>query len=442
MQNYKKVRNLVASVEGLSSKKIKFAENNIGYGGSAYAVSAIVQIMNFKEITKGVHYAGVNDRVTHLFEGLWPLPAGVSYNSYVVEGSERIALIDTVRIDEVREFLGNLRSIAGARKIDYLVVNHMEPDHSGSIPEVVMAYPEIKIVGNAQTIGMIKGFYHIDDDSRFVEVKDGGSIDLGGRELSFYLTPMVHWPETMMTYLADSRLLFSGDAFGCFGALNGGVVDSEMNTDSFFPEMYRYYSNIVGKYGKFVQRALARLKGLELDYVCPTHGPVWHDRIAEVVSLYDNLSAYRSEPGVTIIYGSMYGNTAEVAEIIARELNALGVREIHIHNASTSTMSDMISDAFRYRGLIVGSATYSMRLFPPVQTFMDAMETREVKDKVFAVFGGYTWAPGAVETKFKEYSDRMGMPVVAAMKMRQCIDEASAAEARGLARAVFEAMQA
>lgn len=397
--------------------------------------------MNFKEITKGVYYAGVNDRVTTLFEGLWPLPAGVSYNSYVVKGSERIALIDTVRIDEVREFLGNIQAIAPGRKIDYLVVNHMEPDHSGSIPEVVMAYPDIRIVGNAQTIGMIKGFYHIDDDSRFIEVKDGGTIDLGGRELRFYLTPMVHWPETMVTYLEDSRLLFSGDAFGCFGALNGGVVDSDMETDRFFPEMYRYYSNIVGKYGKFVQRALAKLKGIELDYICSTHGPVWHDRISEVVSLYDNLSAYRSEPGVTIIYGSMYGNTAEVAEIIARELNALGVRDIHIHNASTSSMSDMISDAFRYKGLIVGSATYSMRLFPPVEAFMTAMETREVKDKVFAGFGGYTWAQGAVVNQLQEYSDRMGMPLVASMKMRQCVDEASAAEARALARAVFEAMK-
>lgn len=213
--------------------------------------------MNFKEITKGVYYAGVNDRVTTLFEGLWPLPAGVSYNSYVVKGDDSIALIDTVRIDEVREFLENVRSVAPDRKIDYLVVNHMEPDHSGSIPEVVMAYPDIRIVGNAQTIGMIKGFYHIDDDSRFLEVKDGSVLDLGGRELQFHLTPMVHWPETMMTYLADCRLLFSGDAFGCFGALNGGVTDSEMETDHYFPEMYRYYSNIVGKYGKFVQRALA-----------------------------------------------------------------------------------------------------------------------------------------------------------------------------------------
>ncbi len=397
--------------------------------------------MHIKEITRDVYYAGVNDRVTSLFEGLWPLPQGVSYNSYIVKGADSVALIDTVRIDEVREFLNNVETIAAGRGIDYLVINHMEPDHSGSIPEVVRAYPGVKIVGNSQTIGMVKGFYHIDDDDRFVEVKDGSTIDLGGRTLTFHLTPMVHWPETMMTYLAEERLLFSGDAFGTFGALNGGVIDSEMDTDRFLPEMYRYYSNIVGKYGKFVQRALAKLSGLELDYICSTHGPVWHDRIKEVVALYDQLSAYRSEPGVTIVYGSMYGNTAEVAELIARELSALGVRTIRVHNASTSSMSDIISDAFRYKGLIVGSATYSMRLFPPVETFMNAMETREVQGKVFAAFGGYTWAKGAVLAQIQQYCDRMKMPMVAGMTMRQTLDADSAAEARALAAKVAEAMR-
>lgn len=217
--------------------------------------------MNFKEITTGVYYAGVNDRVTSHFEGLWPLPYGVSYNSYIVKGDSQLALIDTVRIDEVREFLSNIEQIAGDCSIDYLVINHMEPDHSGSIPEVVRAYPDIKIVTNAQAIGMVKGFYHIDDD-RFIEVKDGGTLDLGNRTLSFHMTPMVHWPETMMTYLADSKVLFSGDAFGTFGALNGGLIDTEMETDWYFPEMYRYYSNIVGKYGMFVTRALTKLQGL------------------------------------------------------------------------------------------------------------------------------------------------------------------------------------
>lgn len=393
--------------------------------------------MNFKEITNGIYYVGVNDRITTKFEGLWPLPYGVSYNSYIVKGEKKLALIDTVRIDEVREFLANISDMTQGGSIDYLVINHMEPDHSGSIPEVVLAYPEIKIVGNAQTIGMVKGFYNIDDD-RFIEVKDGDTLDLGNRKMSFHLTPMVHWPETMMTYIADDKLLFSGDAFGTFGALNGGIIDSEMETDWYFPEMYRYYTNIVGKYGKFVERALAKLNGIPVEYICSTHGPVWHERIDEVIGITSRLASYKSEPGVTIIYGSMYGNTAEVAELIACELSEAGIRNIKIHNASRSSMSDMICDAFRYKGLIVGSATYSMRLLPPVEQFMSAMETREIKDKVFAVFGSFTWAQGAVLKAFREYSERMKLPIAATMTMKQSLDQTSIAEAKALARTVAD----
>ena len=396
--------------------------------------------MNIRQIQPDVYYTGVNDRVTALFEGLWPLPDGVSYNSYLVNGAEKTALIDTVRIDEVREFLENLK-VLGVEKIDYLIVNHMEPDHSGSIPEVVSAYPEIKIVGNSKTIDMIRGFYKIDSDDRYLEVKDGDSIDLGGHTLRFYLTPMVHWPETMMTYVEDLHVLFSGDAFGTFGALNGGVIDTEMDTDWYFPEMYRYYADIVGKYGKFVQNAIKKVGGLQIDYICSTHGPVWHERIPEVLEVVNRLAAYEPEAGVTIVYGSMYGNTAEVAEEIARELNAQGVRNVKVHNASKSSMSQMISDAFRYEGLIVGSATYSMRLFPPVETFMNAMETREIKNKVFATFGGYTWAKAAVVNALAQYAERMKMPVVGSLMMKQSIDAGTREEARALARAVASALR-
>lgn len=392
--------------------------------------------MNVKEITEGVYYAGVNDRVTALFEGLWPIPEGVSYNSYVVKGEKSTALVDTVRIDEVREFLDNISRIQNGKAIEYLVINHMEPDHSGSIPEVVRAYPDVKIVGNVQTIGMIKGFYHIDDDSRFLEVKDGDTLDLGGKTLKFYLTPMVHWPETMMTYLEESGTLFSGDAFGTFGALNGAVTDCEMETDRYFPEMYRYYADIVGKYGKFVQRALARLSGVDIKWICSTHGPVWHSRIGEVVGLVDRLSRYESEPGVVIVYGSMYGNTAEMAEEVARGLAEAGVTNIIMHDASHSTMSQMIADAYRYEGLVVGSATYSMRLFPPVEEFMNAMETREIKNKVFASFGSFTWSKGVVGSKMDEYASRMGLDSVGYVVMKQTLDDESRAAARQLGKEV------
>lgn len=396
--------------------------------------------MNIKEITREVFYCGVNDRTLEKFEALWPLPQGVSYNAYIVKGEDKIALIDTVRVEEFREFLDSVTLIADGAPIDYLVINHMEPDHSGSIPLVLKEYPNLKIVGNAQTIGMIKGFYHIDEEDRFLEIKEGDELDLGNRVLRFHLTPMVHWPETMMCYVPDVKVLFSGDAFGTFGALNGGVLDSEMDTDWYFPEMYRYYTNIVGKYGKFVQRALAKFKDVELGYICSTHGPVWHERVKEVVTLFDRLSSYTPLPGVTIVYGSMYGNTGEVAEVIARQLAARGVRNIRVYNACNASMSDMITDAFRYEGLIVGSATYSMRLLPPVETFMNAMETREIQNKVFATFGGYTWAKGAVVAKLQEYADRMKMPVVASLMMKQTLDDQSRSEAMALADAVYDSL--
>lgn len=374
--------------------------------------------MNVKEITKQVYYVGVNDRTTTLFEGLWPLPYGVTYNSYIVKGKNKVALIDTVNIDEVREFINNIHSLDLDSKIDYLVINHMEPDHSGSIPEIVRLYPDLKIVGNAKTVEMIKGFYNIDNPDLFHIVKDGDSIDLGGKTLQFALIPMVHWPETMATYIPEDKLIFSGDAFGTFGALNGGVVDEEMECDIYLEEMYRYYSNIVGKYGAPVQRALAKLKGFDIEYICPTHGPVWKEKIPEVMKIVDNLSAYRSEDGAVIVYGSMYGNTAEVAEMIASELSAQGVKKIQVYNASTAPMSKMISDAFRYKILVVGSVTYSMRLFPPVEMFMNAMETREIKDKHFGIFGSYTWAKGIAITKLGEYAERMKLPVKATLAMQ------------------------
>lgn len=392
--------------------------------------------MNIREITSGIYYTGVNDRVTDKFEGMWPLPYGVSYNAYLVRGSKGTALMDTVEITEVHEYLDAVERTLQGSTPDYLVVHHMEPDHSGSIPEVVRRWPDLKIVGNAQTVGMIKGFYHVDDDSRFVTVKDGDTIDLGDMTLLFRLTPMVHWPETMMTYVAERGVLFSGDAFGCFGALNGGLIDTEMDTTVYWDEMYRYYSNIVGKYGRFVQQALQKLSGVTPEYICTTHGPVWHEKIAEVMGIYDRLSRYEGEDGVTIIYGSMYGNTAEVAEEIARGLAEAGVKNIRIHNASHSDMSYMISDAFRYKGLIVGCATYSMTLFPPVKALLTALQVREVKNKVFAGFGSYTWAANVVKKEMEDFCAAAGLEMQGFVMMKQGIDEDVRNAARAMAAEV------
>ncbi len=387
--------------------------------------------MNIREITKDILYVGVNDRTTDRFEAMWPLPYGVSYNSYIVKGAEKIALIDTVEIGAVNELIHGINGQIGSAQIDYLVINHMEPDHSGGIPVILDHYPEAKLIGNKQTLSMVKGYYGIPED-RMIEIADGETLELGGKTLKFILTPMVHWPETMMTFVEEDGVIFSGDAFGTYGALNGGVIDYEMETAWYRDEIYRYYSNIVGKYGRFVQRALDKAKDLDIKFICSTHGPVWHDKIAEVAGIYDRLSRYESEPGVTIIYGSMYGNTAEVAEEIARQLASRGIKNIKIHDAAKSDMSYMISDAFRYEGIIVGSPTYSMHIFPAVEAFMIAMETREIKNKVFATFGSFTWA-SATATKINEYVESMKMEVVDSLVMKQSMSEETLVEISRLA---------
>lgn len=335
---------------------------------------------------------GVDDHTTTLFESLWPLPAGVSYNSYLVKGAAT-ALIDTAEIHTLPEFLTRLRQ-HDVNTIDYLIVNHMEPDHSGLIPELKRLYPDMKIVGNALTVSMINCYYGITDSDAFLTVKDGDTLDLGnGRVLSFHTVPMVHWPETMVTYLACDQLLFSGDAFGTFGALNGAVTDTMIgDVDIYFREMRRYYACIVAKYATPVQNALAKLGSLPLKYICSTHGPVWCDQASRVIEEYDRLSRSITEPGVVIVYGSMYGNTAQMAEVIASQLSEKGVNNIKVYNAATTDLSFILADIWKYNGLIIGAPTYNASIFPPVKNLLEALKLRGLKDHVAGAFGSFTWA--------------------------------------------------
>ena len=394
--------------------------------------------MNIRKITPHVRYVGINDRTTYRFENLWPLPNGISYNSYLLEGKDKIVLIDTVGEASFNTLITNIKNEIGEKVIDYLVVNHMEPDHSGAIPDLLRYYPDLKIIGNKVTYGMLKGFYGVPEE-RFLEISDGETLSLGDVTLQFVITPLVHWPETMMTYLQEEKVLFSGDAFGCYGALNGGIIDFEMDTDWYFEEMYRYYSNIVGKYGKPVQMAMKKTSSLSNDYICSTHGPVWHDKIKEVVDIYNRLSLYEGEEGVTIVYASMYGNTGVVADVIAMRLAERGIKRIKVHNVSKSDMSFIISDAFRYKGLIVGSPTYSGRIFPLIEEFMTALEVREVKNKIMATFGSFTWASAACKY-MSECLGRLKMEQISSMDMKQSPSEYDLEEARKLADSVADAL--
>ena len=391
-----------------------------------------------QEITNKIYYVGVNDRNKNLFEGLWPLPNGVSYNSYIID-DEKVCLIDTVEVDFFIPYIKNIQQVIGDRKIDYLVINHMEPDHSGAIELIRKYYPEITIIGNKKTFGMMKGFYGINDNT--LEVKNGDTLNLGSHELQFVLTPMVHWPETMVTLDTTSNVLFSGDAFGCFGALNGGIIDSQINCDTFWLEMVRYYSNIVGKYGTPVQSALKKLAGVKLDYICSTHGPVWHEYIEKVIGMYDSMSKYETEPGLVICYGTMYGNTERAAEVIARAASEAGVKNIVMYNVSKTHHSYIIRDVFRYNALIVGAPTYNTGLYHEMDVLLAELANKDIKNHKLGWFGSYGWASKAVG-KIKEWNDThlhfeaVGEPV----DIRQSLNDETFKQCEELGRKMAEAI--
>ncbi len=341
------------------------------------------------KLTENLYYVGVNDRTKGLFEGLWPLPEGISYNSYLLV-DDHVALIDTVDAAFFDTFLSEIRRAIGDRPIDYLIINHMEPDHSGAINRICREYPDITLVGNAQTQRMIDGFYRTGGNR--LTVNENNVLTLGKYRLRFHLIPMVHWPETMVTFDYERGILFSGDAFGCFGALNGGVIDKFIVSARYWDEMVRYYSNIVGKYGPQVQKALHKLKGLEIRMVCPAHGPVWTEEIPHVFTLYDRMSRYEADNGLVICYGSMYSNTARMAEVIACAASKAGVRDIVLHDVSQKHHSYILADVFRHRGLMVGAPTYNGDLFPEMEALIKKIVARGVRNRLFSFFGSFTWA--------------------------------------------------
>ncbi len=392
------------------------------------------------ELKGNVHYVGVNDRNKTLFENLWPLPYGVSYNSYLIADDDAVVLVDTVDVAFFEVYLKKIRAVIGDRKIDYLIINHMEPDHSGSISLIKQYYPDIVLVGNKKTFDMVDGYYGVGGERKVVA--EGDSLKVGRHDLHFYLVPMVHWPETMVTFDSTDGILFSGDAFGCFGALNGGCIDKNINTEIYMGEMRRYYSNIVGKFGNPVQKALQKCSGLDIKMICPTHGPVWEEQISEVVAMYDKLSRYEAEEGVVIAYGTMYGNTEQMAEAIAEELSAQGIKNIVMRNVSKTPHSFILADIFRYKALIVGCTTYNMNLYPEMEALLSKVAARDMKNRLIGYFGSFTWASAAVK-KLGEYAAQLKFEVVGnPVEMKQSMSANNEQQARELAVAMADRLKA
>jgi flavorubredoxin len=357
--------------------------------------------MHQVNLAENIFYLGFNDRRTQLFENLWPIPFGVSYNSYLIV-DEKIALIDTVERTFVDEYLDQIEILTNGRKVDYLVINHMEPDHSGALKAVVAKYPDIILVGNKKTFDMVANYYQISEN--MLEVYDDSELPLGKHRLSFTTIPMVHWPETMATFENKNKILFTGDAFGSFGTLDGGIFDDELNLAYYEEELMRYFTNIVGKYCPHTQRALKKVQTLDVKMLASTHGPIWRSNLNYILDRYEKWSTYTTDAGAVIVYGSMYGNTAKMADTIARQLAVRGVKNIRVYDASKTHASYIISDIFKYRAFIVGSAAYNNELFPSVEALVTKIEHTGIKDHLLGIFGSFGWNGGGVKNlqKFAE----------------------------------------
>ena len=341
-------------------------------------------------ITNDIRYIGVNDHDIDLFEGQYIVPEGMAYNSYVII-DEKIAVMDTVSADFGEEWLANLENVLGGRKPDYLIIHHMEPDHSANIEKFISAYPEAAVVGNAKTFEMIDQFFGSGLCKNRLAVKNGDTLSLGRHELTFLFAPMVHWPEVMMSYDGADKALFSADAFGKFGALD--CQDKEWDC-----EARRYYMGIVGKYGMQVQAVLKKAAALDIKMICPLHGPVLTGDLSHYMSLYDIWSSYGVESeGVCIAYTSVYGNTKRAAELLAKKLEERGCKAA-ISDLARCDMAEAVEDAFRYGKLVLATTTYNADIFPFMKQFIDHLTERNYQNRTLGFIENGTWAPAAAKT--------------------------------------------
>ena len=349
--------------------------------------------MNMKvTISDAVKFIGVDDKTIDLFESQYVVPEGVSYNSYLIL-DEKVALMDTVDVLGMKEWEKNLTETLAGRKVDYLVIQHLEPDHAGSIGRLLELYPDVTLVGNAKTFAMLPQFFDIDPNVKKLTVAEGDTLSLGNHTLTFVMAPMVHWPEVMVTYESTEKILFSADGFGKFGAL-----DSE-DEEGWACEARRYYFNIVGKYGAPVQALLKKAANLDIQTICPLHGPVLKENLGYYIGLYDTCSSYRPEDkGVLVAYASIHGNTAKAAEKFAEMLRAKGVEKVVVSDLAREDMAEVIEDAFRYDRMVVAGASYDGGVFPCMQDFLHHLQSKAYQNRTVGIIENGSWGPTAGRT--------------------------------------------
>ncbi len=353
-------------------------------------------MQNVRKVTEDIIWIGSNDRRTALFENIFPIPRGVSYNSYLIM-DEKITLMDTVDATASGQFYENLEYVLEGRSVEYLVVQHMEPDHCACIGDLMRRFPDMKIVTNAKTVKMIGQFFTEPDADHLVLVKEGDTFCTGRHTLHFVMAPMVHWPEVMVSYDETDKLLFAADAFGTFGALNGHLFNDEVDFDrDWIDDARRYYTNIVGKYGPQVQTVLKKAAGLDIQVICPLHGPVWRSDLGYFIGKYDKWSRYEPEDqAVVIIYGSIYGHTESAANALAGRLSEKGVKDISVYDVSRTHVSHLIAEIFRASHLVLACSTYNAGIYPPMENLLADMKALSVQQRTVAVMDNGTWAPTA-----------------------------------------------
>ena len=367
-----------------------------------------------KKITSDLIWLGGSDRRLALFENVYPIPRGVSYNAYLIQ-DEKTALLDTVDQAIAERFFENLEHALQGKPLNYVIVNHMEPDHAATLGTVLSRYPEATVIGNAKTLPMIKQFFPMEVEGRFQAVKEGDTLSLGRHELTFVMAPLVHWPEVMMTYDTTEKALFSADAFGTFGAMDGNIFADEVNFEQeWLDDARRYYTNIVGKYGTPVQNVLKKAAGLDIQYLCPLHGPIWRENIGWFLEKYKRWSTYTPEAWTAAIFcGSIYGHTENACEILASRLAEKGVRHVRIFDVSHTDVSEQVSAAFQCSHLAFASATYNGGIYTPMETLLLELKAHALQNRTVALIENGSWGPAAARLMAKHLEEMKGMEQIA-----------------------------
>ncbi|MTK06229.1 MAG: FprA family A-type flavoprotein [Hungatella sp.] len=395
-----------------------------------------------KKIIDDLFWVGGSDRRLALFENAYPIPRGIAYNSYVLL-DEKTVLFDTVDRAISGQFIENVEAVLGGRDLDYIFVNHMEPDHCATLGEMVRRYPDVKVVCNAKTVPIINQFYEFGVDDRAIIVKEGDTFSTGKHNFSFYMAPMVHWPEVMVTYDVTDKILFSADAFGTFGAMNGNIFADELNFErEWLDDSRRYYSNIVGKYGVNTQALLKKVADLDIQLLCPLHGPVWRSNICWYMDKYCTWSSYEpEEQAVMIAYGSIYGNTENAANILACRLAERGIRNIVMYDVSVTHPSYIISEAFRCSHLVFASATYNAGIFSNMEHLLMDMKAHNVQNRTVALIENGTWGVMAAKKMTEIISGMKNMTILdQTITVKSSLKEDQLSEIAALANTIADSM--